>query len=276
MTNGSDKPAKVPAHMVPLLQTLNRSFVGRKIETVGGTERTTPIVIAGIKHLGLGTIDAIVASAGDSIEDIRIWGVGYAPKTQSGGSFGLVDDWQPLTLEVIVRNHGIVHELIRPGIATESGSSVSKSSAADGNGAVKESSLMFIKDSVIRRIVCHFIECMVIGERPDLYKIDLDTVIHYEDQESGLHMVMFDAVPTIGLAFLRKVRHLFPSIRDIVFERKEYTADTIPDMTKSATVMIVSFSRTLLDGGKTSTSGMIRAVPTARSNAGNRIRFSPY
>jgi hypothetical protein len=268
VTNGSN--AKVPAHMVPLLQTLNRSFVGRKIETVGGTERNTPIVIAGIKHLGLDTIDAIVASAGDSIEDIRIWGVGYAPKTQNG-SFGLVDDWQPLTLEVVVRNHGIALDPIRPGI--ESGSSGSKSSAVDGNGAVKESSLMFIKDSVIRRIVCHFIECMVIGERPDLYKIDLDTVIHYEDQESGLHMVMFDAVPTIGLAFLRKVRHLFPSIRDIVFERKEYTAGANPDMTKSATVMIVSFSRTLLDGGKSSTSGMIRAVPTVR---GNRIRFSPY
>lgn len=251
---------KLSPSAASVIQVINKSFPGCKVESVGGTEHVIPVVIGGITRVGLETIESIVGAAPPGVvEDIRVWGIGYAPNNTTP-MFGL-NVHHPLTLEVVIRKSDpSIVEFI------QITSTIAKT---DDTIVIRESALSMIKDSAIRRIVCMFINCMAMGDQPDKYQLDLGAVTYHEDKKENLHMVMFDRVPTIGLSFMRNIRRLFPSIRDIVFERRESMgASNVDDMTKSATVMIATFQLTpVCNGG-----GMLRTRPNVRQKTNN----NPY
>jgi len=224
-----------------VLVLLNRIFKGCTIGVVGTTRSETAFVIEGVAAIDVRVIEEIAAAAGACLGDVRVWGVGYVPAI-SRTTFGLGGNWQPLTVEVVLRvpNASAQHDDV----------SVSKHQPAAQEAkevrATDEDALRCIKDSNIRRSVRHFIDCMAMGERPDVYRFDLGGITYLA--EKGEHFVMFDAVPTLGLTFLRNARYLLPSIRDIKFERKAAPGKSDRAASESATVMIVTFADTPATG----------------------------
>jgi len=246
-----------------VLLLLNRIFKGCTIGVVGTTRSETAFVIEGVASIDMCVIEEIAGAAGACLGDVRVWGVGYMP-TISRTTFGLGGNWQPLTVEVLLRVPGAS--------AQHDDVSVSKHQPAPQEAkpvqTTDEGALQCIKDGNIRRSVRHFIDCMAMGERPDVYQFDLGGITYLA--EKGDHFVMFDAVPTLGLTFLRNARFLLPSIRDIRFERKAAPGKSDRDASESATVMIVTFADTPATGQ------YMRDRQTGAKTGGGRNRVSPY
>jgi hypothetical protein len=207
------------------------------------------VVTECIPSFELEFIDRIKQVARGRLIDVRIWGVGYAPKV------GVRDNWKPLSVEIVIAKD-----------ARKPNESAPESSDLECRTRkcidVSSFNLDCIRDKNIARIVRQFLSCVAHGERPDVYHRPVYSVQYHKDEERGIHMVMVESMPTVNLAFLNKIRLLFDGIlHNITFEKRKSTKTSRFSDTDSATTMIVE----LYDISSGSSSGYSRIKPNSGS-----------
>lgn len=236
-------------------------------------KETCSVVMESLPKFDLKIVDDIKKTIGSRLVDIRIWGVGYAPKSEAS------DKWIPMCIEVVFSKYNAEkkhnpsngvnpYTLLAETRKTETSSSIDGSESTEKakiQPKIPNMNLSMITDKNIKRIIEKFITCISIGERPDVYQYPINNITYYHEEKDNTHFVMFDSVPTLNLAVLDKLRYLFSlSLSNIIFERRSCaTAGKFSDK-DSATTMIVVIDD-LTHGGYTI------AKNTTRSKG-----YSPY
>lgn len=233
---------------------LDRNFKECKYCMARQDKNTCSIVMELIPTFDLTIIDKIIVKAGKRLVDLRIWGIGYAPKSTTS------EKWQPLTLEIVLSKHGY-----NPDRSDKPGDGIDNSNS-NSQANIPTIDLNCIEKKSIRRIVQRFLICLALGDRPDVYQQPVQSVTYSWDSGRNMHMVMIESVPTLNLSFIKKIRFLFSgSLCNIVFERRSCSEAGKFSDTDSATTMIVE----IFD---TPSCGYERAKPPRKEKAG----YSPY
>lgn len=223
-------------------------FAGSRCSISRQDKRTYSIMWEGLLTFDLEVIDEISGAGGDRLEDLKVWGVGYAAQSESS------DKWDPLCLEIVLR------KAAAPPLDATSGGS-EDCAGATTPGVLRDVELPVIEDKNIRRIIRRFMGYLECGDRPDLYRHKISDASYIFDSISSVHMVMIPCMPTVTLSFLCKMRHLFSgSLQDVVFERRRGDVEGKYSDKDSATVMVVKIS----------------SSPTRLGKRRRTNRFEPY